>query len=103
MNNTTTYNSNMIPCISFDENSFSFIFVDTKNNTGIKSVDATVEWLTENNIEFDEFSKHCVTEYNFMKDMNVEKGIISYFSKDDETIHNFCKTLKEAASHEKIS
>ncbi len=100
---TNTYNSNMIPCIIFGENGFSFIFIDTKNNTGIKSVDATVEWLTENNIEFDEFSNHCVTEYNYMKDMGVEKGIISYFSKDDETINNFCKTIKEADSSEKIS
>ena len=103
MNITTTYNSNMIPCISFDENGFNFIFVDTANNTGIKSVDATVEWLTENNIAIDEFFRHCVTEYNSMKDMNVEKGIISYFSKDDETIHNFCKKIKDADSNEKIS
>ena len=102
MNITTTYNNNMIPCISFDENSFSFIFVDTKNNTGIKSVDATVEWLTENNIEFDEFAKHCVSEYNSMKDMNVEQGMISYFSKDDETIFNFSKTINVADSYEKI-
>ena len=102
MNITTTYNSNMIPCIIFGENGFSFIFVDTAKNECIKSEDATVEWLTENNIAIDEFFRHCETEYNFMKDMNVEQGIVSYFSKDDETIFNFSKTINVAESFKKI-
>ena len=102
MNITTTYNSNMIPCIIFGENGFGFIFVDTAKNECIKSEDATIEWLTENNIAIDEYVKHCVNECNAMKDVGVTHGLISYFSKDDETIYNFSKTINVAESFKKI-
>ena len=93
MNNTNTYNSNMIPCIIFGEGGFVFVFLDTTNGMCIKSEDVTVDWLIENNIAIDEFVKHCTTEYDSMRDRNVEKGIIAYFSKDDEIIYNYSKTI----------
>lgn len=106
MNNTitttNTYSSDMIPAIIFDEYGFAFIFVDTAKNECIKSEDVTVEWLDENNIEIDEYVKHCVNECNAMKDMGVTHGIVSYFSKDDETIFNFSKTINVAESFKKI-
>ena len=93
MNNTNTYNDNMIPCIIFGEVGFVFVFLNTTNGMCIKSEDVTIEWLTKNNIAADEFVMHCVTELEAMKDRNVEKGIIAYFSKDDEIIYNYSKTM----------
>ena len=106
MNNTiaitTQYNSNMIPCIIFSEHGFSFIFVDTAKNECVKSDDVTLDWLTENNIAIDEYVKHCVNECNAMKDVGVKNGIVSYFSKDDETIYNYSKTINVAESFKAI-
>ncbi len=93
MNNTTNNTTNMIPCIIFGEGGFVFVFLNTTNGMCIKSEDATIEWLAKNNIAADEFVMHCVTEYENMKDRNVKKGIISYFSKDDEIIYNYSKTI----------
>lgn len=97
MNITTQYSSNMIPCIIFGEYGFAFIFVDTAKNECIKSEDVTVEWLNKNNIAIDEYVKHCLNECNAMKDMGMTHGIISYFSKDDETIYNYSKQIDVAA------
>lgn len=94
--NNNTYNDNMIPCIIFGKGGFVFVFVDTTNCMCIKSEDVTIEWLSENNIAADEFVMHCVTEYENMKDRNIEKGIIAYFSKDDEIIYNYSKSINLA-------
>jgi hypothetical protein len=90
---TNNYNDQMIPAIIFGEGGFVFVFLDTTNGMCVKSEDVTVEWLTKNDIAVDEFVRHCTSEYEAMKDMGVEKGIISYFSKDDEAIYNFSKTI----------
>lgn len=96
---TTKFNSNMIPCIFFGEYGWNFIFVDITNNTCVKDEDITKSWLKSNNCSTEEFVDHCWNEYNCMKDYDVDCGLISYFSDNDETVYNFAKTIDVSESY----
>ena len=96
---TTKFNKNMIPCIIFGEYGWSFIFVDTKTDTFVKSEDATMAWIKRNHISAFEFSNYCWDEYRCMKDNDVKCGLISYFNKDDATVFNYAKTLNLEESY----
>lgn len=102
MNKTTIYLTSMIPCIIFGKYGWNFIFVDTKNNKYARSEDETKAWLLRNNIKPDEFVSNCWAEYNSMKDAEIEYGLISYFTKDDEKIYNYAKTLDVKSEYEKV-
>ena len=96
---TTKFNKNMIPCIIFGEYGWNFIFVDTKNDTFVKDEDLTMDWLDENLITPYEFRNYCWDEYRCMKDNEVKNGLISYFTKDDITVHNYAKTIDVKKSY----
>ena len=96
---TAKYNKNMIPCIIFGEYGWNFIFVDTKNNKCVKSEEATTAWMNRNNITANEFSAHIWSEYNNMKEMNVECGMFAYFTKDDEKVYNYSQSINVADSY----
>lgn len=99
---TTKFNSNMIPCVIFGEFGWNFIFVDTNTNKCVKNEDITKSWLNNNNISESEFTQHCWNEYYSMKEYGVEFGLLSYFSKDDEKVYNFAKTIDVVESYNTI-
>ena len=99
---TTKYNKNMIPCIIFGEYGWNFIFVDTKNNKCIKDEAVMLAWLKRNNITVFEFTNYCLNEYEYMKNIGVECGLISYFIKDDAKVFNYTKDIDVEESYKEI-
>lgn len=99
---TSKYNKNMIPCIIFGEYGWNFIFIDTKNNQCVKDEATTIAWMKRNNINAYEFRTHIWSEYNNMKEWNVECGMFSYFTKDDEKVFNYTKTINVSDSYNNI-
>lgn len=93
MKNTTSMTKNMTPAIIFGNYGWNFVFVDTKAQTWLQSEDATKVWLKKNGITPAEFTNYVWSEYNYMKDSGVKCGLMSYFTKDDEKIYNFAKTI----------
>jgi len=83
----------MIPCIYKGNGYWTFIFVDVKNNTFIKSEAATNAWLKRMNISQGEFTDKCWNVYDMLKDADIKRALVSFFTKDDAKVYNYAANI----------
>ena len=91
---TNKFNKNMIPCIYKGSCCWSFIFVDTKNNTFFKSESATtIAWLRHMGISQSEFTDKCWNTYDMLQDANIKRALVSFFVNDDAKIYSYAYNI----------
>lgn len=102
MNKTTKMNKNMLAAIIFGEYGWNFIFVNPKTKEYFKSEVSTKAWLNKQGISINDFTTRCWDLYNMCKNHEIESGMVSFFDKDDEAIHNLTHTIDVKKVYEEV-